>query len=104
MPDVTTLEYVHGQLIKQPGTPDAAFETDYKAAEAYVQARCRWADGSPVPDDLVKAVVLLTARYQVRRKSPDGFVGMGEFGPARIATVDRDVTALIGPYRPVVFG
>lgn len=58
----------------------------------------------PAPADLVQAVLLLTARYLARKNSPDGFLGMGEFGPARVPAVDRDVEALIGPYRPVVFG
>lgn len=80
------------------------------AADAWVDARTRWpetqSDGVPLepPSDLVQACRLLASRYLARRNSPDGFVGMGEMGPARITTVDRDVESLIAPWRPVVFG
>lgn len=73
------------------------------AAEAYIGGRCRIPEGTP-PPELVAAVRLLVARYLARENSPDGFVGMSEFGPARISTIDRDVQSLIAPYRPVVFG
>lgn len=73
------------------------------AADAYILGRCVIPAGLP-PADLVQAERLLIARYLSRRNSPDGMVGMSEFGPARITTVDADVRALIGPYRRVVFG
>lgn len=81
------------------------------AAEAYVRGRCKLPTTvingevvEQIPADLVEAVRLLVARYLARENSPEGFVGMSEFGPARIATVDRDVQSLIAPWRPVVFG
>lgn len=89
-----------------PGESDTDLTTGHIAAESYVASRCQWvpdADGH-APGDLVQAVRLLVARYLARRNSPDGFVGMSEFGPARIATVDRDIESLIAPYRRVVFG
>jgi hypothetical protein len=79
----------------------------WAAADAWVAARIRFRPAQPgvdVPGDLVKAVSLLTARYLARRNSPDGFIGMGEFGPARVPINDRDVNSLIAPYRRVVFG
>lgn len=73
------------------------------AAEGWVTARVRVLP-DPVPGDLAMAVFLMTARYLARRNSPDGMVGMGEFGPARIGALERDAEALLGPYRRVVFG
>jgi hypothetical protein len=55
------------------------------------------------PDDLRLAAMLRAARYLARRMSPEGLVGFGDFGPAQIATVDRDVRELEAPYaKPVV--
>lgn len=96
--------------------PTNHVERAYRSAEAWVRKRVRLPDPEPVlvdgveqsvvviPEDLVLAVCLMTARYLARRNSPDGFVGMAEFGPARISRIDQDVETLIGPYRPVVFG
>lgn len=105
-PPITTLDEVRAWLGE--GHNDEV-EPAYKAAEAYVGKRVRWAaepgDGEewpPAPDDLVQAVCFQTARYLARRSSPDGFVGMGEFGPARVPVTDRDVQALVDPYRRAV--
>ena len=80
----------------------------HQAAEAYIADRCvipeLVADEMVPPAALVQAVRLLTARYLARRNSPDGTLGMSEFGVGRIATIDRDVQQLIAPYRRVVFG
>lgn len=82
----------------------------HQAAEAYIADRCVIPElvtdeNGPVPPAaLVQAVRLLTARYLARRNSPDGTLGMSEFGVGRIATIDRDVQQLIAPYRRVVFG
>ncbi len=73
------------------------------AAEAYIRSRCRF-DALEVPGAIVEAVRLLINRHLARRNSPDGTLGMSEFGVGRIATVDRDIEALLAPYRPVVFG
>ena len=82
--------------------PSEKAEAAYSAAEAAVSARCRWA-GDQAPADLVQAVVLRTARLLARRNSPDGIVGVGEFGPVRIASIDRDIEHLEAPYKRVVF-
>lgn len=51
------------------------------------------------------AVKLLTARLLARHNSPDGLAAGGsDLGPVRVTSVDRDVMALIAPYKPVVFG
>lgn len=100
MANVTSYEHVLSVL----GTDDTAkAEQAYLAAEAAVSKRCRWS-GDAAPDDLVQAVVLRTARLLARHNSPDGIVGVSEFGPVRVASVDRDITDLEGPYRRVVFG
>lgn len=112
-PEIVSLEVAKTSV--GPGHDPAAVERAWAAATAYVWNRIvPWyepdSEGNPpapvppAPGDLVQAVLLLTARYLARRNSPDGFLGMSEFGVARVPTVDRDVEALIGPYRPVVFG
>lgn len=110
-PPITTLEDVQAWLGTGHGDE---VEGAYRAAESYVGKRVRWAAGPtdpddpdtwpPAPDDLVQAVKFQTARYLARRSSPDGFVGMGEFGPARVPVTDRDVQNLMDPYRRVVMG
>lgn len=96
---ITTAEEV-AQYVGGGRTPDQV-EFAWQAAEAYVAARCEW-EGPDAPQDLVEAVLLLSARYVARRNSPDGFVGMGEFGPARVPVSDRDVDRLIFPWRRTV--
>ena len=86
-----------------PNADPARRETGWAAAEAYVADRCRWPEDTR-PDGLVEAVLLLTGRFLARHNSPDGLVGGGELGPARIATLDRDAERLMQPYRKVVFG
>lgn len=106
---LTSLEQVSRWLTSNgvgPGSPEVLSQA-HLAADRWVSQRVEVhaPPGEPeTPDDLVLAVCLLTARYLARRSSPDGFVGMGEFGPARVARIDQDVESLIGPYRPVVFG
>lgn len=72
----------------------------WRAAEAYVQERTMNPDESGLPDEnRVMAVNLLTARYLQRRNSPDGIVGMGDLGPARVPFSDIDVERLLNPSR-----
>ena len=82
------------------------------AANGWVSARVRdfskvppepYGFTSTVPDELVQAVVLLTARYLARANSVEGLVSMGDQA-AYLPSQDRDVASLIEPYRPVVFG
>lgn len=97
---VTTYQHVR-DVLGVKDSPEA--QAAYAAAEAAVAARCRWS-GDQAPADLAQAIVLRTARLLARRNSPDGIVGVGEFGPVRIASVDRDINELEAPYRRVVFG
>lgn len=112
-PDVTTAAAVASVL--NTDAAGARFVAGYKAAEEAVRRRCRWPHGPvdpddpdgdqlPAPADLVQSVILRTARYMARGNSPDGLVGMGELGAARVATIDRDVERLEGPWMVVVFG
>ena len=55
------------------------------------------------PPDLVLAVYLRVARWLSRRSSPDMISGFGEFGPVRIGSIDRDITALENSHKPTVF-
>lgn len=105
-PSITSLE--DAQASVGPGHAVADVEAAWKAAEAYVGKRVRWGEPDPegnwpsAPADLVQAVQMLTRRYLARKSSPDGFIGLGEFGPARVPTMDRDVQLLIAPYVRVV--
>ena len=94
-----------------PDVPVERARVAWAAAEGYIASRCSWpaydTDGRalPAPAALVQAVRLLTARYLARHNSPDGLAAAGgELGPVRVAGTDRDVEALIGPYRRVVIG
>lgn len=94
--------------------PGRDVTTEWAAAEEYITRRTRWtryrvlSDGTtqelPAPPALVEAVRILTHRYLERRNSPVGIVGMDEVGAVRLPSVDRDVEALIAPWRQVVFG
>lgn len=79
----------------------------YMAAESTTAALCRWEGQTPdiePPEALVQAVILRTARNLSRRDTPTGVIGVGEFGPVRIASVDRDIEELESPWRRVAFG
>lgn len=92
--------------------PEGVFSDAYKAAESYVGTRVRYPTEPdpltgvvpPVPDALVLAVNLLTARYLARRNSPNGLVGLGDLGAVPVPGTDIDVKTLIAPWRVVVFG
>lgn len=102
---ITTLEDVLAWL--GPGHDQAVVEQAYEAAEGWVGKRVRWEiipvdPPTPAPDDLVQAVRFVTARYLARRNSPDGMIGMGDLGVARVPVTDADIRSLINPYRRVV--
>lgn len=112
-PDITDYEQVKASVA--PNADDEILTPLWEAAEDFVWQRIRaWyvpdAEGNPpdpvppAPASLGQAVRLMTARYYARRSSPSGVIEFGDFGPARVPAVDRDVETLIGPYRPVVFG
>lgn len=94
------------------GVAEADLRRALAAANGWVTARVRDFSKTPpeqygflseVPGELVQAVVLLTARYLARVNSVEGLVSMGDQA-AYLPSQDRDVAALIEPYRPVVFG
>lgn len=90
--------------VDAPRISEDLFDAAWAAAERYVSERVTLPEGMPEgggPADLVQAVNLLTARYLARRNSPDGMVGMGELGPARVTIADRDVERLIDPWRSI---
>lgn len=55
-----------------------------------------------VPDDVYQAALMRASRLYARRASPEGLVGLGELGVARIPPYDRDIDALEAPWRTVV--
>ncbi len=87
--------------VDAPRVSEDVFDAAWNAAERYVAERVTVPGGTPAPADLVQAINLLTARYLARRNSPDGMVGMGELGPARVTIADRDVERLIDPWRNI---
>jgi hypothetical protein len=52
-----------------------------------------------VPVDVKQACLLLAARLFIRKESPQGVAGFGEFGAIRVRSADPDVVALLEPYR-----
>lgn len=52
-----------------------------------------------IPEDIGLACRMQAARLLGRRKSPEGVAGWGDFGPMRIQYPDKDVSALLDPYR-----
>lgn len=56
--------------------------------------------GWPVtPRPVREATKLLANRLYLRKDSPDGTAGVGEWGPVRVAASDPDVRALLEPFR-----
>ena len=67
-----------------------------------VQVTALW--GWPaVPGEIGEAVLLLASRLWMRRQSPTGVTGAGEFGVVRVSHSDPDVTALLRPFVRSVF-
>lgn len=86
-----------------PAEPKSELQGLRNMAVSYIEDRCRVPEGI-FPADLTQAVRLIVARHLSRRSSPDGTLGMSEFGVGRIATVDRDIEAMLAPHRKMVFG
>lgn len=62
-----------------------------------VQVTARW--GWPaVPDQIAQAAALLAARLYRRKDSPQGVIGVPDWGAVRVSRTDPDVEALIAPY------
>lgn len=63
----------------------------------YVRVTARW--GWPdVPAAIRQAVLIQATRLYKRRDSPEGVVGVAEWGTVRVTRTDPDVMALIAPY------
>lgn len=52
-----------------------------------------------IPVDVTQACLMLAARLFIRKESPQGVAGFGEFGPIRVTRQDVDVVNLLDPYR-----
>jgi hypothetical protein len=105
-PPITTVGDVKAWL--GPGHDPAIVQEAYDAAESWVGARVSWYDPddptADAPESLAQAVCLQTQRLLARRNSPDGLVGMGDLGFARVPVTDADVQSLIAPWRVMVLG
>ena len=55
-----------------------------------------------VPSDVYQAALMRCARLYMRRASPEGLVGIGDIGVARVPVYDRDIDALEAPHKMVV--
>jgi len=63
-----------------------------------IQVTAKW--GWPaVPDPIVQACLILSARLFDRRNSPGGIANAGDFGPIRVTRQDPDVLDLISEYQ-----
>jgi hypothetical protein len=95
---------------------DELLVTVMHAVEAEQRARLTpetftWTDPPPVdpevptytvPADVYQAALMRSARLYMRRASPEGLVGIGDIGVARVPVYDRDIDALEGPHKMVV--
>lgn len=89
---------------------DALLEEIVDAVEAEQRARCipeAFVENTETQEvtvsaDLYHAALMRGARLYVRRASPEGLVGLGELGVARVPPYDRDIDALESPWRTVV--
>lgn len=62
-----------------------------------VQVTARW--GWPaIPDTIVSAQLLQSARLFNRKNSPDGIANAGDFGPIRVSRADPDIEAMLTDY------
>ncbi|MFI6270731.1 phage gp6-like head-tail connector protein [Micromonospora zamorensis] len=60
-----------------------------------ITARWGWPE---VPDEIAMAALLLANRLYLRKDSPEGIAGGGEWGAIRLSRWDPDVEALVSPY------
>lgn len=68
-----------------------------------VKVTARWGWPS-VPSDIKLACLIQASRLLKRRDSPEGVLGGNDFGIVRVSASDRDVAALLAPYRYVLVG
>lgn len=99
------LDALKTELKSPDGRDDAALDACLAAAIAYVEdARAGDFNFLAVPGSLLPApgpdlelgTIRLAVRWHDRRRSPDGLVDGGEFGTARVPTLDVDLERLLG--------
>lgn len=79
-----------------PVTELAATPGAYWAGpQVRVTARWGWPE---VPDDISMAALLLANRLYLRKDSPEGIAGGGEWGAIRLSRWDPDVEVLVSPF------
>lgn len=105
MPWPPSLDDLKAEVKSPDSRDDAALDACLAAAIAYVEDARRGdlnflADPLsllPAPGpDLELGTLRLAVRWHDRRRSPDGLVDGGEFGTARVPTLDVDVERLLG--------
>ncbi len=83
--------------IRSTGTRLFPYPT-YTGRSARVEVTGVW--GWPaVPTDVTQACMMLSAHIFIRKESPQGVAGWGDFGQIRVRAGDPDVTSLLDPYR-----
>lgn len=98
---VTELREWAGITASDPGTVSGITEA-VNAANSLVGRRCVPMT-DPWPPEVHTAALVQAARLYKRRGSPEGFSGVGDFGPVRVAAWDPDIEANLAPYLRVAF-
>jgi hypothetical protein len=88
-----TVQEIRDWLRLSDSIDDIALEDGLRAAVEHQQRTLRFPE-SGYTDDLRFACMLRVARYLARRNSPEGIVGVGDFGGIQIASSDRDIYLL----------
>lgn len=98
----TAAEVFNWLAVSAPHADDLAqMDLVLAAVEAHVaQGHTRPITAAP---DYELAVVMQSARVYKRRNSPEGVVSFGEDGAIRVSSIDRDVAALLAPFRSWAF-
>lgn len=57
---------------------------------------------APISPDVYQAALMRGARLYMRRASPEGIVGLGDLGVARVPSYDRDIDVAESPWLQIV--
>lgn len=87
--------------ITSTGSKMFPFATPTRNGLVRVTAKWGW---PAVPDAVRLACIMQTARLVSRRSSPNGVAGFNDLGAVRVASVDRDIEALLAGFMLVRVG
>lgn len=93
---VASYEYTPDEALVN-GWPITGLLASWGTWRPRVRITARW--GWPaVPDAVMQANLLQSARFYKRKDSPEGVAGSADWGLIRVPNLDPDVRALIAPY------